>query len=73
MLKPYGEDFASVANSINDRGQVVGGSFDANFNFRAMLWQNRMGIDLNSLVAANAMHLDIALGINASGEIVGNR
>lgn len=71
MLKPYGDDFASAANSINDRGQVVGGSFDANFNFRAMLWQNRMGIDLNSLVAANAMHLDIAFGINASGEIVG--
>jgi len=72
MLKPYGEDFASVANSINDRGQAVGGSFDANFAFRAMLWQDRIGIDLNSVVPGNtAMHLDIAFGINASGEIVG--
>ena len=52
-LKPLDGDFASLAISINDRGQVVGGSLDENFVPRAMLWpngaeNNGMGIDLNT-------------------------
>jgi len=71
-LLPFPGDFASLAIGINDPGQVVGGSIDGQFNLRAMLWQKGVGVDLNSLVKANApLYLQLAFSINASGEITG--
>jgi len=71
-LLPFAGDFASLAIGINDSGQVVGGSLDEQFNLRAMVWQNGVGVDLNSLVQAHApLYLQLAFAINASGEIAG--
>ena len=66
-------DFASAANGINDGGDVVGASFDANFNPRAVLWKNGVPFDLNKRIAANpsGLYLLVAQSINFSGEIVG--
>ena len=61
-------DVGSVAYSINDKEQVVGqGS-------RAILWQNGVLMDLNTLVPGppfSPLYLLQAWDINASGEIVG--
>jgi probable HAF family extracellular repeat protein len=65
-------DFASVALGINDRGEVVGGSLDVNFNIRASLWQNGAMTDLNTLIPANSgLYLLLAQSINSSGEVIG--
>ena len=65
-------DFASLAIGINDRGEVVGGSLDVNFNIRASLWQNGAMTDLNTLIPANSgLYLQLAESINARGEIIG--
>ncbi len=71
-LYPFPGDFASLAISINDSGQIVGASLDGNFNLRAMIWQNGAGIDLNTLLPAGSpLYLQLAGSINAAGEIVG--
>jgi probable HAF family extracellular repeat protein len=71
LLPPSG-DFASIALSINDRGEVVGSSFNTEFVFRAFLWRNGVMTDLNTLIPANSpLYLQLAASINASGEIVG--
>jgi probable HAF family extracellular repeat protein len=71
-LYPLSRDFASLANSINDSGEVVGASFDANFVFRAVLWQNGKPTDLNSLLPAGSpLYLQLAASVNSSGEIIG--
>jgi len=66
-------DVASTADGINNKGQVVGGSFDRNGNERAFIWQNGVMTDLNSLVPADSsLFLLEATGkINSRGEIAG--
>ena len=65
-------DFASLALSINDGGKVVGASFDANFNSRAVIWRKGAIADLNTLVpASSGLQLQQAKSINASGQITG--
>jgi probable HAF family extracellular repeat protein len=65
-------DANSLATAINDTGDVVGVSLDANFNPRAFLWENGTMTDLNTLVPANSpLHLMLACAINSSGQIVG--
>jgi probable HAF family extracellular repeat protein len=66
-------DVNSGGIGINDRGQVVGVSFDASFNMRAFLWQNGVMTDLSTLIPANSSlyPLLFAHGINSRGEIVG--
>ena len=63
-------DVSSVTADINAKGQVVGSSCDANFSCRAFLWDNRVMIDLNSLVSS-PLYLTSAEGINDRGEIAG--
>lgn len=71
---PAGDD-NSEANSLNDNGQIVG---DAGVGFietytqdRALLWQNGVRYDLNTLIPGNSgYHLIVAAAVNASGEIV---
>jgi probable HAF family extracellular repeat protein len=72
-LRPFFGDVISGALGINDQGEVVGVSLDANFNLRAMLWENRVPIDLNNLVIDNdsGLYLQLAESINSRGEIVG--
>jgi probable HAF family extracellular repeat protein len=62
----------SAAAGINDRGDVVGTSYDVDFNLRAFLWQNGVMTDLNALVPASSpMFLLFATAINSRGDIVG--
>ncbi|HLJ51070.1 MAG TPA: hypothetical protein VKU01_33915 [Bryobacteraceae bacterium] len=64
---------ASVALGINDKGDIVGISFDANFNPRASLRSaDGTFLDINSLVPADsALFLFDACSINSRGEIIG--
>ena len=67
-------DFASFALGINDEGEVVGQSIDADFSTaRAFLWQKGTMTDLNTLVAVNPGKLYLLLGesINSRREIIG--
>ena len=65
-------DAHSAANGINDAGEVVGVSLDANFNPRAFLRQNHTMTDLNTLIPADSpLFLITACSINSSGEIIG--
>jgi probable HAF family extracellular repeat protein len=65
-------DVNSLANALNDAGDVVGVSLDANFKPRAFLWENGTMTDLNALIPANSsLHLMLACGINSRGQIVG--
>ena len=65
-------DVSSAAIGINDIGQIVGVSLDANFDPRAFLRQGQELIDLNTLVPAGSpLYLASACSINTAGEIVG--
>ncbi len=65
-------DFASSANGLNDRGEVVGVSLDASFNPRAFLWRNGTMTDLNTLIPAGSpLYLLTGCSINYSRVIVG--
>jgi probable HAF family extracellular repeat protein len=65
-------DVNSIGVNINDEGQVVGASLDANFNPRAFLWQKGTITDLNTLIPANSpLLLILACSINSSGQIIG--
>ena len=67
----------SLAININDAGEVVGISLDANFNLRAYLWENGVMTDLNTLVNTNpvtggsSLFLASACSITSSGVITG--
>jgi probable HAF family extracellular repeat protein len=65
-------DFSSVPTQINNPGQIVGASCDNMGNCRAFLRQNKVMMDLNSLIPANSpLYLMFAFGLNDAGEIVG--
>jgi probable HAF family extracellular repeat protein len=67
-------DFVSFALGINDEGEVVGQSIDADFSTaRAFLWQKGTMTDLNTLIAVNPGKLYLLLGdsINSRREIIG--
>jgi probable HAF family extracellular repeat protein len=58
--------------TINDRREIVGFMFDADFNSRAFLWKDGVMVDLNDLIAKDSpWMLQSAAGINASGQIAG--
>ncbi len=66
----------SFANSINDGGQVVGGSdyrgWTLASQWHAFMWQNGKMTDLNQqLPSGSTWTLEIAYDINKSGRIVG--
>jgi len=63
----------SEAYGINERGQVVGTSCDANFvDCRAVIWeQGAYPTDLNELKGSFPIRLETAKGINDNGEITG--
>jgi probable HAF family extracellular repeat protein len=66
-------DVGSDADGINNLGQVVGGSWDIDGNERAILWQNGVMTDLNTLIPPDSpLYLVEATGtINDEGEIAG--
>lgn len=65
-------DANSSAIGINDAGEVVGVSLDANFNPRAFVRRNGRMKDLNALVPADSpLFLLFACSVNSHGEIIG--
>jgi probable HAF family extracellular repeat protein len=66
-------DVASFATSINNRGQVVGSSFDSSSSWsHGLLWQNGRMYDLNTLFPASSnLYVISASNINESGQIAG--
>jgi probable HAF family extracellular repeat protein len=75
-IKPLGAlpgHVHSEAYGINDNGQVVGVSCDADFvDCRAFIWQNGVMTDLNALKPASyPARLEQAKDINQAGEIAG--
>lgn len=71
-LETLSGDVNSLAIGINDAGQIVGASLDANFNPRAFLRVNETLIDLNTLVPADtSLYLVTACSINDRSEIIG--
>jgi probable HAF family extracellular repeat protein len=71
-LEPLSGDSYSYATAISGTGLVLGLSIDANFNLRAVTWQNGAITNLNDLVPADtALFLQSACSINAKGQIIG--
>jgi probable HAF family extracellular repeat protein len=72
-IPPYGTDTNNGALDINEKGQVVGNSFNVNSGIsRATLWQDNTLRDLNTLVIQpTSLYLTLAQGINDAGEITG--
>ncbi len=66
-------DSFSVGLGINDKGQIVGVSANADFSIvRGFIRQNGTLVDLNNLVAGTtSLDLMTACSINSSGEIIG--
>jgi probable HAF family extracellular repeat protein len=65
-------DANSAGLGINDRGEVVGVSFDSSGDPRAFLYHEGQMNDLNSLVPADSpLYLLFAHGINSLGQIAG--
>jgi probable HAF family extracellular repeat protein len=74
-LGTVGTDPCSFANNINSKGQIVGGSQNAECNpfTHAVLWENgEPGVDLNTLISpSTGLQLIVADWISDRGEIVG--
>jgi probable HAF family extracellular repeat protein len=72
-LGTYPGDIGSAAISINDQGVTAGLSvIDVNGDSRAVVWNNGVLTDLNTLVQANPpLYLITACAINNNGEISG--
>lgn len=69
--------YNSFAYGINNRGRVVGGTYQAGSDifrnpYHAFVWMNDTITDLNSLIPANSgWELNVARDINNFGKIVG--
>jgi probable HAF family extracellular repeat protein len=69
---------SSAAAGINDRGEIIGTSYDAsdefaNLNLTAFFWRNGKMNDLTELIVGDSPFdlLFFATGINDAGQIVG--
>ena len=72
-IGPLPEDFAAFATGINNRGQVVGNDFDANFDWaHGFIWQDNVITDLNTLIPEDSnLFIISASNINDRGQISG--
>jgi len=68
--KPAG-DIRSAAFGINEKGQIVGLSRGGPFVFRALMWEDDVMTDLNTVTLPGSPFLLYANDINDRGEIAG--
>ncbi len=60
------------AIAVNAGGEIVGSAFDSNKKQRAVAWDTQTKVhDLNKSVATSPLILQMATGINTSGQIIG--
>lgn len=71
QIDPLAGHVFSQANSINERGQVVGSSCDADGACQGFLWQDNVLKNLNDLVPGFNGFIVNAQDINDEGEITG--
>jgi probable HAF family extracellular repeat protein len=65
-------DGAAFATGINNRGQVVGSTFNSAGWSRGFLWQDGMSTDLNALISRDSnLFIIAASNINERGQISG--
>jgi probable HAF family extracellular repeat protein len=66
------EGIASIANSINNTGEIVGYAVSPTGEQRAVIWQNGVLVDLNDRIAlGSGWRLSSAFKINSQGQIIG--
>ena len=72
-LRTLPGDFAAFATGINNRGQVVGSTFDSTFSWsRGFIWQDGVMTDLNKLISKDTnLFIIAASNINERGQISG--
>jgi probable HAF family extracellular repeat protein len=59
-------------NTLNDRGEMAGFAIDPNGNSRALVWVNKVPVDLNTLIPQNSgWYLQAAESVNDDGQIAG--
>jgi probable HAF family extracellular repeat protein len=65
-------DTDSFAEGVNNHGQIVGVSYDANYNAHAVLWKpgSTSPIELNTLIPQTGINLETAVAINDKGQIL---
>jgi probable HAF family extracellular repeat protein len=69
-LKPLPGDSFAIASGINNRGQVVGSTFDSNLNWaHAFILEDGVMTDLNTLFASSNLFATMANKINERGQI----
>jgi probable HAF family extracellular repeat protein len=69
-FKPLPGDGFAIASGINNRGQVVGSTFDSNLNWaHAFICQEGVMTDLNTLFASSNLFATMANKINERGQI----
>jgi len=63
---------APCCNTINNNGEIVGFSIDANFNDRALIFLDKKAVDLNNFIPADSpLYLTASESLNDSGQITG--
>jgi probable HAF family extracellular repeat protein len=76
LIQQLGSLYNTAAIAINSKGQTVGYSYEnlqQPFLYRAILWENNMAYDLNTLISSDSgWTLNSAVAINDLGEIIGN-
>ena len=72
-LKTLPGDFGALASGINNKGQVVGSTWDSHLNWaRGFIYQNNVMTDLNTLIPASSnLYITMANKINERGQISG--
>ena len=72
-VAPFPEDAGALATGVNDRGQVVGSTYDNNLNWaHGFIYENGVLTDLNTLLPESSnLYITMANKINANGQISG--
>jgi len=69
-FKPLPGDLGAIASGINNRGQMVGSTWDSKFDWaHAVIWQDGVMTDLNTLFASSKLVATMANKINERGQI----